>query len=91
MLRDLGFTETRHTAKEYQKENYFTLLTAEGQEFAIKHLVNTRFGAPAGGYIDCTVDEPGDDIRTSCQIEGFKLNWYVDKSGQFFIHKALIA
>lgn len=50
-LRELGFAETRHTATEYQKENYFTFLTAEGQEFAIKHLVNTRFGVPAGGYI----------------------------------------
>lgn len=51
-LRELGFAETRHTVTEYQKENYFTFLTAEGQEFAIKHLVNTRFGVPAGGYID---------------------------------------
>ncbi|MEY6825651.1 hypothetical protein [Enterobacter hormaechei] len=50
-LRKLGFAETRHTATEYQKENYFTFLTAEGQEFAIKHLVDTRFGVPAGGYI----------------------------------------
>lgn len=50
-LRELGFAETRHTATEYQKENYFTFLTAEGQEFAIKHLVDTRFGVPAGGYI----------------------------------------
>lgn len=36
-LRELGFAETRHTATEYQKENYFTFLTAEGQEYAIKH------------------------------------------------------
>ncbi|EPO9625423.1 hypothetical protein ACXG85_000761 [Enterobacter kobei] len=50
-LRKLGFAETRHTATEYQKENYFTFLTAEGQEFAIKHLVDTRFGVPAGGYL----------------------------------------
>ena len=54
-LRELGFAETRHTATEYQKENYFTFLTAEGQEFAIKHLVNTRFGVPAGGYIGRTL------------------------------------
>ena len=40
-LRELGFAETRHTATEYQKENYFTFLTAEGQEFAIKHLADT--------------------------------------------------
>ena len=55
-LRELGLAETRHTATEYQKENYFTFLTAEGQEFAIKHLVNTRFGVPAGGYIGSPVD-----------------------------------
>ena len=34
-LLELGFAETRHTATEYQKENYFTFLTAEGQGFAI--------------------------------------------------------
>lgn len=50
-LRELGFAETRHTATQFQKGNYFTFLTAEGQDFAIKHLVNTRFGEPAGGYI----------------------------------------
>ncbi|HIC2786901.1 TPA: Fur-regulated protein [Escherichia coli] len=55
-LRELGFAETRHTATEYQRENYFTFLTAEGQEFAIKHLVNTRFGVPAGGYIGSPLD-----------------------------------
>lgn len=43
-LRELGFAETRHTATEYQKENHFTFLTAEGQKFAVEHLVNTRFG-----------------------------------------------
>ncbi|EQA6230816.1 MULTISPECIES: DUF1983 domain-containing protein [Enterobacter] len=45
-LRDLGLAETRHTATPYQGENYFTFLTAEGQKFAIKHLVNTHFGEP---------------------------------------------
>ncbi|MCR1319968.1 DUF1983 domain-containing protein [Enterobacter soli] len=45
-LRDLGLAETRHTATPYQGENYYTFLTAEGQKFAIKHLVNTRFGEP---------------------------------------------
>ena len=89
-LQDLGFAETRHTATEYQKENYFTFLTAEGQEFAIKHLVNTRLGVPAGGYIGCPVDEPGDDIHSYCPIEDFKWGWFVDKSGQAYIHKALI-
>lgn len=43
-LREQGFAETRHTATEYQKENHFTFLTAEGQKFAVEHLVNTRFG-----------------------------------------------
>ncbi|WP_230861609.1 hypothetical protein [Enterobacter roggenkampii] len=55
-LRELGFAETRHTATEYQKENYFTFLTSEGQDFAIKHLVNTRFGVPSGGYIGSPLD-----------------------------------
>ena len=50
-LRELGFAETCHTVTEYLKTNHFTFLTAEGQEFAIKHLVNTRFGVPAGGYL----------------------------------------
>jgi len=89
-LRELGFAETRHTATEYQKENYFTFLTAEGQEFAIKHLANTRFGVPAGGFIGCRIDEPGDGINSYCPIEDFKWGWFVDKAGQAYIHKALI-
>ncbi|WP_320728406.1 Fur-regulated protein [Enterobacter ludwigii] len=79
-LRELGFAETRHTATEYQKENYFTFLTAEGQEFAIKHLVDTRFGKPVdkqyrsaitiGVELDTsdvqkTIDELDDIIRNS--------------------------
>ncbi|GJK86872.1 TPA: Fur-regulated protein [Citrobacter farmeri] len=43
-LRELGFAETRRTVTEHQGENYFTFLTAEGQEFAVNHLVNTQFG-----------------------------------------------
>lgn len=50
-LREMGFAETRHTATKYQKENYFTFLTAEGQDFAIKHLVDMQFGVTAGGYV----------------------------------------
>ena len=88
-LRELGFAETRHTATEYQKENYFTFLTAEGQEFAIKHLVNTRFGVPTGDYIGSPVNAEA-DICGCCPIEGFKWGWFVDKSGQAYIHKALI-
>lgn len=43
-LREIGFAETRHTATEYQQENYFTFLTVEGQTFAIQHLANTSLG-----------------------------------------------
>lgn len=89
-LRELGFAETRHTATQYQKENYFTFLTAEGQEFAIKHLVNTNFGVPAGGYIGSPVDTMKEDIRGCCPIEGYEWGWFIDKSGQAYIHKALI-
>lgn len=45
-LRDLGLAETRHTATAYGKVNHFTFLTAEGQEFAVKYLVDTCFGVP---------------------------------------------
>lgn len=55
-LRELGFAVTRYTATEYLKESYFTFLTAEGQEFAIKHLADTHFGVPAGGYIGSPLD-----------------------------------
>ncbi|MFW6832414.1 DUF1983 domain-containing protein, partial [Enterobacter hormaechei] len=79
-LRELGFAETRHTATEYQKENYFTFLTAEGQEFAIKHLVNTRFGetvkqeyySPLGVELECAqkaLDEICEEIRRSKAFE----------------------
>lgn len=46
-LRELGLAETRLTATAYGKVNHFTFLTAEGQEFAIKHLVDTCFGVPS--------------------------------------------
>lgn len=62
-LRELGFAETRHAATRYQKENYFTFLTAEGQEFAIKHFVDTQFGVPAGGY--CSVGNAEFRIKDS--------------------------
>ncbi|WP_254388407.1 hypothetical protein [Enterobacter soli] len=45
-LRELGLAETRHTATAYGKVNHFTFLTAEGQAFAVKYLVDTCFGAP---------------------------------------------
>ncbi|HDC4613858.1 TPA: DUF1983 domain-containing protein [Enterobacter cloacae] len=56
----------------------------------MKHLANTRFGVPAGGYIGCPIDEPRDGINSYCPIEDFKWGWFVDKSGQAYIHKALI-
>lgn len=89
-LRELGFAESRHAATKYQEKNFFTFLTAEGQEFAIKHLVNTNFGVPAGGFSGCPIDELGDGINSYCPIEDFKWGWFVDKSGQAYIHKALI-
>ncbi|SAB70247.1 Fur-regulated protein [Enterobacter hormaechei] len=55
-LRELGFAESRHTATRYKEKNFFTFLTAEGQEFAIKHLVNTNFGVPTGGCIGSSLD-----------------------------------
>ncbi|UJB38988.1 DUF1983 domain-containing protein [Enterobacter cloacae] len=56
----------------------------------MKHLANTRFGVPAGGFIGCRIDEPGDGINSYCPIEDFKWGWFVDKAGQAYIHKALI-
>lgn len=43
-LRAYGFAATCHTKTEYQKETYFTFLTAEGQQYAIDFLVKTNFG-----------------------------------------------
>ncbi|MGE2269237.1 hypothetical protein ACME84_09225 [Enterobacter hormaechei] len=79
-LRELGFAESRHTATKYHEKNFFTFLTAEGQEFAIKHLADTRFGKPVdkqyrsaitiGVELDTsdvqkTIDELDDIIRNS--------------------------
>ncbi|HHJ4543057.1 TPA: DUF1983 domain-containing protein [Citrobacter freundii] len=88
-LRELGFAESRHTATKYHEKNFFTFLTAEGQEFAIKHLADTRFGVPAGGYIGSPVVAEA-DIRGCCPIEGYKWGWFVDKTGKAYIHEALI-
>ncbi|HAT3927596.1 TPA: Fur-regulated protein [Citrobacter koseri] len=95
-LRELGFAETRHTATQYQKENYFTFLTTEGQAFAVEHLVNTRFGkerqqeycCAMGIEIDTSnfkniIDEIDDSLRN---YDGFK----IDRSGQVFINNAFI-
>lgn len=100
-LRELGLAETRHTATEYQKENYFTFLTAEGQEFAIKHLADTRFGKPVdkqycsaitiGVELDTsdvqkTIDELDDKIRNSDAFKVLKDGWSFEKSGVLIIN-----
>ncbi|POP44939.1 hypothetical protein CHU32_13735 [Superficieibacter electus] len=43
-LLDAGLTCSKHTATPFGGEDYFTYLTAEGQQFAIDYLVNTCFG-----------------------------------------------
>lgn len=100
-LRELGFAETRHTATEYQKENYFTFLTAEGQEFAIKHLADTRFGKPVdkqyrsaitiGVELDTsdvqkTIDELADKIRNSDAFKVLKDGLTFEKNGVLIIN-----
>lgn len=76
-LRELGFAETRHTATQYQKENYFTFLTGEGQAFAVEHLVNTRFGKDRQQEYCCTmaieidmsnIQKILDEIKTSTKL-----------------------
>nr|DAP44535.1 MAG TPA: protein of unknown function (DUF1983) [Caudoviricetes sp.] len=104
-LRELGFAETRHTATEYQKENYFTFLTAEGQEFAIKHLVNTRFGVPIGQQycsainigveLDTTdaqkaLDELDDKISNSDAFKVLKDGWSFEKNGVLVINNGQV-
>lgn len=81
-LRELGFAETRHTATEYQKENHFTFLTAEGQKFAVEHLVNTRFGKQQ--Y--CSSISLGVEIDTSATQKALEeLDELVRKSDAFKI------
>ena len=101
-LRELGFAETRHTATEYQKENYFTFLTAEGQEFAIKHLANTRFGVKQycsainiGVELDTTdaqkaLDELDDKIRSSDAFKVLNGGWSFEKSGVLIINNGQV-
>ncbi|EMA1799350.1 DUF1983 domain-containing protein [Cronobacter turicensis] len=43
----------------------------------------------SGDYI-CKPFYAEADIRGCCPIEGFEWGWFVDKSGQAYIHKALI-
>lgn len=81
-LRELGFAETRHTATEYQKENHFTFLTAEGQKFAVEHLVNTRFGRQQ--Y--CSSISLGVEIDTSATQKALEeLDELIRKSDAFKI------
>lgn len=104
-LRELGFAETRHTATECQKENYFTFLTAEGQEFAIKHLVNTRFGVPVGqqycsaitigveldtSAVQKALDELDDKIRKSDAFKVLKDGWSHEKNGTMIINNGQV-
>lgn len=100
-LRELGFAVTRYTATEYLKESYFTLLTAEGQEFAIKHLADTRFGKPVdkqycsaitiGVELDTSnaqkaLDELDDKIRNSDAFKVLKDGWSLEKKGTLIIN-----
>lgn len=101
-LRELGFAETRHTATEYQKENYFTFLTAEGQEFAIEHLANTRFGVKQycsainiGVELDTTdaqkaIDDLDDKIRNSDAFKVLKDGWSFEKNGTLIINNGQV-
>ncbi|EPW9655956.1 hypothetical protein L348_09254 [Enterobacter sp. MGH 2] len=104
-LRELGFAETRHTATEYQKENYFTFLTAEGQEFAIKHLADTRFGKQVekqycsaitiGVELDTSdaqkaLDELDDEIRNSDAFKVLKDGWSFEKNGTLIINNGQV-
>jgi len=43
-LRELGYVKTQDTATAFSGENHYNFLTAAGQEFAISHLVDSRFG-----------------------------------------------
>ncbi|HGS6578935.1 TPA: hypothetical protein ACMEJW_001728 [Klebsiella pneumoniae] len=85
-LRELGLAVTRYTATEYLKESYFTFLTAEGQEFAIKNLADTRFGTSKKNetemVIKITLDvtpclEQIEAIRTAVEsaIKDTDLHW----------------
>lgn len=104
-LRELGLAETRHTATEYQKQNYFTFLTAEGQKFAIKHLADTRFGKPVdnqyrsaitiGVDLDTSgaqkaLDELDDKIRNSDAFKVMKDGWSHEKNGTMIINNGQV-
>ncbi|EQA1621383.1 phage tail tip fiber protein [Enterobacter asburiae] len=104
-LRELGFAETRHTATEYQKENYFTFLTAEGQKFAIKHLADTRFGQQVDkqyrsaitigveldtSYAIKAIEEINEHIRNSDAFKLLKDGWSHEKNGTVIINNGQV-
>lgn len=104
-LRELGFAVSRYTAPEYLKESYFTFLTAEGQEFAIKHLADTRFGKPVdnqyrsaitiGVELDTSavqkaLDELDDKIRKSDAFKFLKDGWSHEKNGTMIINNGQV-
>lgn len=95
-LRDLGFAETRHTATEYQKENHFTFLTAEGQKFAVEHLVNTRFGKERLQEYHCSINLEVDVSNVQKMIDEFNerlsnvAGFKFDGSGKLLINGASI-
>lgn len=104
-LRELGFAVSRYTATEYLKESYFTFLTAEGQEFAIKYLADTRFGKPVdnqdrsaitiGVELDTSavqkaLDELDDKIRKSDAFKFMKDGWSHEKNGTMIINNGQV-
>ncbi|WP_223862534.1 phage tail tip fiber protein [Enterobacter ludwigii] len=104
-LRELGFAVTRYTATEYLKESYFTFLTAEGQEFAIKHLADTRFGKPVdkqyrgaitiGVELDTSdvqkaIDEMDEKIRSSDAFKVLSGGWSFEKNGTLIINNGQV-
>lgn len=104
-LRELGFAVTRYTATEYLKESYFTFLTAEGQEFAIKHLADTRFGKPVDNqyrsaitigvepdtsYAIKAIEEINEHIRNSDAFKFLKDGWSHEKNGTIIINNGQV-
>lgn len=95
-LRELGFAETRHTATEYQKENHFTFLTAEGQKFAVEYLVNTQFGKESQKEYCCSINLEVDTSNVQKMIDEFNerlrnvAGFKFDGSGKLFINGASI-
>ena len=94
-LRELGFAETRHTATQYQKENYFTFLTAEGQELAVKYLADTCIGVPcvagsvvvAGKLYSAGIDISNGQRKVVFEADRFK----VDEAAQSVIENAVFS